>query len=127
MSAPILSTVSRWLPASHRNEDAEETEIKARAIVAVKPRTFELHEIEVPSEAPVGGAIIRVVANGLCGSDYNLYNGKLAPMSQGYPVIPGHEMVGELVLIDPLAAIRWDVGIGDRVAVKPIAPCGGCL
>lgn len=69
---------------------------------------------------------MRVVANGLCGSDYNLFNGKVAPMSEGLPVVPGHEMVGELTMVDPDAARRWHVEVGDRVAVKPMAPCGGC-
>ena len=69
---------------------------------------------------------MRVLANGLCGSDYNLFNGKVAPMSEGLPVVPGHEMVGRLTMIDPVAAARWHVAVGDRVAVKPMAPCGGC-
>jgi 2-desacetyl-2-hydroxyethyl bacteriochlorophyllide A dehydrogenase len=100
--------------------------MKVRAVVVTEPRNLEVRELELPAEPPRGGAIMRVVANGLCGSDYNLFNGKVAPMSEGLPVVPGHEMVGRITMIDDDAAARWRVKEGDRVAVKPLAPCGGC-
>ena len=43
-----------------------------------------------------------------------------------YPLIPGHEPVGVIDEIGADAAARWGVKVGDRVAVEPFLPCGGC-
>jgi threonine dehydrogenase-like Zn-dependent dehydrogenase len=87
---------------------------------------MEVREFEVPAEAPPGGAILRVLVNGLCGSDYDLYVGHIDQRYRPYPMIPGHEMVGEIALIDPSAEGAWGVSVGDRVAVEPIIGCGEC-
>jgi threonine dehydrogenase-like Zn-dependent dehydrogenase len=69
---------------------------------------------------------MEVLANGLCGSDYWLYSGKLDPHHAPFPLIPGHEMVGRITAIDDEAALTWNVGEGDRVAVEPMWYCGQC-
>jgi threonine dehydrogenase-like Zn-dependent dehydrogenase len=73
----------------------------------------------------VGGAILKVLANGICGSDYDLYNGRF-PMAVPLPLIPGHEIVGELVAVDPVAERNWRLAVGARVAVEAGVRCGGC-
>lgn len=81
-----------------------------------------MEEIAVP-EVGDDDAVLRVEACGICGSDYEQYEGVLrAP----YPVIPGHEPVGVIEEIGAEAARRWDLRRGDRVAVEALLPCGRC-
>jgi threonine dehydrogenase-like Zn-dependent dehydrogenase len=68
-------------------------------------------------------ALLRIEACGICGSDYEQYEGALPAK---YPVIPGHEPVGRIHAIGDAAAERWDVREGDRVCVEALAPCGKC-
>src|SRR5947209_1090812 len=90
------------------------------------PRALEVREFDVPSAPAPGGAILEVTANGLCGSDYDLYVGHLDTRYTPFPLIPGHEIIGRITAIDALAADAWAVGVGDRVAVEPIICCGAC-
>ena len=99
--------------------------MKARAAVMVEPGTMEVREFAVPDSPPAGGAIIKIVANGLCGSDHDVFN-EIVSENLEFPVVPGHEMVGRIVMIDPAAAGAWGVTEGDRVAVEPIVYCGTC-
>src|SRR3954453_21635930 len=98
--------------------------MKARAAVMVEPGTMEVREFEVPDRAPAGGAILRIVANGLCGVDPEIFYGKVSGFA--FPFIPGHEMIGEIVMIDPEAAADWGVAVGDRIAVEALVYCGKC-
>jgi 2-desacetyl-2-hydroxyethyl bacteriochlorophyllide A dehydrogenase len=68
-------------------------------------------------------ALLRVEACGICGSDYEQYEGALPAK---YPVIPGHEPVGRIDQIGDVAAELWGVRKGDRVCVEALAPCGKC-
>ena len=68
-------------------------------------------------------ALLRVEACGICGSDYEQYEGALLVR---YPVIPGHEPVGVIEQIGDVAARRWGVRRGDRVGVETLLPCGYC-
>jgi threonine dehydrogenase-like Zn-dependent dehydrogenase len=98
-----------------------------RAAVLVKPRTLELREFPRPT---VGSddALLRIEACGICGSDYEQYEGHL-PDTEDYkqfPVIPGHEPLGRIEEIGAAAAKRWGVTVGDRVAVRSGYGCGRC-
>jgi hypothetical protein len=65
------------------------------AAVLVKPRTLELREFPRPAVGP-DDALLRIEACGICGSDYEQYEGHL-PDTEDYrqfPVIPGHEPLG---------------------------------
>src|SRR4051794_6014918 len=101
----------------------------ARALVMLGPRSYELRELPVPEQPPAGGALMEVVANGICGSDWDVYSGRLKTPGgrpAPYPIVPGHEPVGRIVAIDPAAAQAWGVGEGDRVAVESRVRCGEC-
>ncbi|WP_158894741.1 zinc-dependent alcohol dehydrogenase [Amycolatopsis anabasis] len=92
------------------------------ASVLTAPETFELREFPRPS-VTADTALLRVEAAGLCGSDIEEYKGTYP---YRYPVIPGHETVGVIEEIGDVAAQRWGVTTGDRVAVEFSAPCGRC-
>ncbi|MER6926670.1 zinc-binding dehydrogenase, partial [Streptomyces spiralis] len=69
--------------------------------------------------------LLRVEANGLCGSDLETFHGRV-PMRGGYPVVPGHEPLGIIEEIGDAAAERWGVQAGDRVALEVLVPCRAC-
>jgi hypothetical protein len=73
-------------------------------------------------------ALLRIEACGICGSDYEQYEGA-APQHEDYtqyPVIPGHEPLGVIEEIGAQAQARWGVTEGDRVAVRSGYGCGRC-
>lgn len=98
---------------------------KARAVVQVGDRQYEIQQFEIPRTGP-GDALMRVEACGICGSDVDQYDGKLNGMGLKLPVIPGHEPVGIIEEIGADAARRWGIGVGDRVVVEPVLGCGRC-
>ncbi len=98
-----------------------------RAAVLVKPKTLELREFPRPAVG-ADDALLRIEACGICGSDYEQYEGHL-PETEDYkqfPVIPGHEPLGRIEEIGPRARERWRVDVGDRVAVRSGYGCGRC-
>lgn len=95
---------------------------EARAMVLHGPRDLRPGAFPLP-DAGEDGALLRVEACGICGSDYEQFEGALP---SPYPVIPGHEPVGVIERIGPLASRRWGVRAGDRVAVESMLRCGHC-
>src|SRR5665213_71541 len=94
------------------------------ASVIIAARSFELRKIALPQIGDDDG-LLRVEACGLCGTDYEQYSGHLR-WGGGFPIIPGHEIVGRIHEIGPAASVRWGVHAGDRVVVEPVIPCGSC-
>jgi threonine dehydrogenase-like Zn-dependent dehydrogenase len=98
-----------------------------RAAVLVRPKTLELREFPRPAVGP-DDALLRIEACGICGSDYEQYEGHL-PETEDYkqfPVIPGHEPLGRIEEIGRRASERWGIDVGDRVAVRSGYGCGRC-
>ncbi|MDE3074953.1 MAG: alcohol dehydrogenase catalytic domain-containing protein [Chloroflexota bacterium] len=79
----------------------------------------ELRELPLPDIPPEGG-LLEMEAAGVCGSDWNSYR------RPGPPRIMGHENVGHVAKLGTLAAKRWGVREGDRVALEEYVPCGHC-
>ncbi len=95
---------------------------KAAAAVMVGPNTMETREIDIPAIGE-DDALLRVEAAGVCGTDYEWFQGDL-PVP--YPLILGHEPLGLIEAIGPVASRRWGVEAGDRVAVRFAYRCGRC-
>jgi 2-desacetyl-2-hydroxyethyl bacteriochlorophyllide A dehydrogenase len=70
---------------------------------------------------PVDGGLLRIEAAGVCGSDVGNF-AKAANVG----VIMGHENVGHIEEIGPVAADRWGAGVGDRVLLEEYLPCWHC-
>lgn len=100
---------------------------RARAAVQTAAEELEVRSVDVPADTGDDEAILRVAGNGICGADYERYTGEFDDSGLfEYPVILGHEPVGYIERIGPLARQRWGVEAGDFVAVEPWAPCGVC-
>lgn len=94
-----------------------------RAAVFLGDSTYELRDFPIPTP-PVGGAVLKVEAVGLCGSDVaQLHGHKHVPGEQS-PVVPGHEIVGRVHQLAP--GSRLGVSVGQRVAVDLVHRCGSC-
>jgi len=94
-----------------------------RAAVQLGPRQIEIREFPRPRIGPDNG-LLRVEANGICGSDVETYKGHLGNATD--PFIPGHEPLGIIEEVGERAAQRWGVKPGDRVALEVIVPCRSC-
>lgn len=95
---------------------------KTLAMVQTAPRKLEARSLPIP-DITDDTALLRIEACGICGSDYEQYEGVLrAPM----PAIPGHEPLGVIEAIGDRAAKRWGVDVGDRVAVETMLSCRFC-
>src|SRR3984885_2495289 len=81
-----------------------------RAMVLRAPNDLALDDVALP-QVPPGHVLVRITHSGLCGTDLKIYKGAIPAQ---YPLIMGHEMVGEVVG-------------GDRVIVDPVLSCGTCF
>ncbi|MGB9700271.1 MAG: zinc-dependent alcohol dehydrogenase [Thermodesulfobacteriota bacterium] len=66
---------------------------------------------------------LKVAYCGICGTDLHIFKGGM-DKRVSIPQVIGHEMAGEIVEIGQNVK-GWS--IGDRVVVRPLAPCGKCL
>jgi alcohol dehydrogenase len=77
----------------------------------------------VPDPVPVeGGVVVRVLASGICRSDWHGWRGH-DPDITSFPHVPGHELAG---VVEEVGAdvTRWTRG--DRVTVPFCGGCGSC-
>jgi len=81
---------------------------------------LEVTETPAP-RAPEGGVVLRVLACGVCRSDWHVWTG--ADPDVALPHIPGHEFCGEVIAVGP-GVRRWRTG--DRVIAPFILACGQC-
>lgn len=94
----------------------------AFAMVQTAKRELTPQDIAIP-DIDDDGAILRLEACGICGSDYEQFEDLLrTPL----PVVPGHEPLGVIAKIGDRAAQRWGVDVGDRVAVETMLSCRHC-
>jgi threonine dehydrogenase-like Zn-dependent dehydrogenase len=95
---------------------------KTLAMVQMAPRKLEAQDLPIP-EINDDTALMRIEACGICGTDYEQFEGVLrTPL----PLIPGHEPLGVIERIGDAAARRWGVDAGDRVAVETMLSCRFC-
>ncbi len=97
-----------------------------RAAVLVKQNQVEIWEVPIADPEP-GGALVRVVLGGVCGSDAHIVSGEAGAMP--FPIILGHEGVGRVEKFG--AGVTTDyagtpVKAGDLVYWSPIALCHRC-
>lgn len=82
-------------------------------------RQPEVRDVPRPA-APRGGVVVRVLATGLCRSDWHAWAGH---DDIAWPHVPGHELAGEIAEVGEGVTL-WRVG--DRVTVPFVCGCGRC-
>lgn len=93
---------------------------KVTAAVKVDVERIELQQFDRPETRPEAG-LLRVESAGVGGSEPEVYR------KPGHaPVILGHENVGTFEEVGEVAAKRWGVKPGDRVALHEYLPCWHC-
>jgi 2-desacetyl-2-hydroxyethyl bacteriochlorophyllide A dehydrogenase len=90
-----------------------------KAMVLTAPSHLALEDVPRP-EPSAGQVLVRITNSGLCGTDLKIYTGAIPAR---YPLIMGHEMIGELVGGSPPLGIQR----GDRVIIDPVLSCGTCF
>ena len=99
---------------------------RAFAAVLTEPRKFDYRDVAMPEIGAEDG-VLRMEAAGLCGTDYEQYDGRLGASGRGlFPIIPGHEIFGWIDRAGAGALKRWGVKEGDRVIVETSIGCGEC-
>jgi (R,R)-butanediol dehydrogenase/meso-butanediol dehydrogenase/diacetyl reductase len=102
-----------------------------RAAVFYGREDLRLEQVPEPRPGP-GDVKLRILFNGICGSDlHEYYDGPITTRTTPHPltgvrnpVIMGHEMCGEVVEVGEGVE---DLERGTRVAVEPVETCGKCL
>ena len=92
--------------------------MRAVVIDAVRGRP-EVRDVADPT-APAGGVVVRVMATGMCRSDWHAWAGH---DEITFPHVPGHELAGVVAEVGE-GVRRWSVG--DRVTVPFVCGCGRC-
>ncbi|MFJ4171897.1 zinc-dependent alcohol dehydrogenase family protein [Paenarthrobacter sp. NPDC089714] len=91
-----------------------------RAVIFDEVRSQpEVRDVPVPEALP-GGVVVKVVATGMCRSDWHAWAGH---DDIAMPHVPGHELAGVIAAVGP-GVQRWNVG--DRVTVPFVCGCGKC-
>ena len=68
------------------------------AAVQTGERRIEVQTLPRPDHVGDDEALLAVEANGMCGTDWEQYKGRLSGHAP-YPLIPGHEIVGRIAAI----------------------------
>src|SRR2546428_10380463 len=83
-----------------------------KAAILHGPRDLRVETAREPRPEP-GGVVVRIVAAGLCGTDYRIWTGE-RPVA--YPRVMGHELVGH---VEAVASDVTRVRARGRVVVEP--------
>ncbi|KAI0160511.1 GroES-like protein [Xylariaceae sp. FL1272] len=118
------------MPHSHGNTAEQLASVSALNLppnvscLLTKTRTVSIEPIPLPI-LQSDGVLVKVIANGICGSDMHSYlAGGVGGRPMLEPTVMGHEAAGEVI------AVGSDVTThkpGDRVAVEPGLPCRKCI
>jgi D-arabinitol dehydrogenase (NADP+) len=76
-------------------------------------------DVQPPSIGP-NDVLVQSRACGICGTDVHIWEGEFFPT---FPLIPGHELAGEIVEIGPAVT---ELRVGDKVMVDPTVTCEQC-
>jgi alcohol dehydrogenase, propanol-preferring len=88
-----------------------------RAPAGIQTKPLEIAEVPRPVPGP-GQVLLRVRACGVCRTDLHIVEGELASIRS--PVIPGHQIVGEIV-----AGATGHLAVGARVGVSWVGGVDG--
>ena len=96
-----------------------------RALIIEGSKSVRVAEVEAPVPA-AGQVVVDVHRVGICGTDFELFNGDLAYFDHGksrFPLRPGHEWCGVVSAVGAGVAEAWH---GARVTGDTMLGCGRC-
>ncbi|MFB4287248.1 zinc-binding dehydrogenase [Nonomuraea sp. ATR24] len=96
-----------------------------RALVLTGPGRAEVQEVEPPAAMP-GEVVVDVERAGVCGTDAELFSGRMSYLRTGrsrYPLRPGHEWCGRVSATGDGVDPAW---LGRRVTGDTMLGCGRC-
>jgi alcohol dehydrogenase len=93
-----------------------------RQVVFPAADAIDIRHSPLPCPGP-DDVLVRVKLVGICATDLHLLAGHIG---DPFPLVPGHEFVGEVAALGPVAAARRNLTVGDRVAVEMLLPCRDC-
>lgn len=97
--------------------------LRCMCVVIHAPNDLRLDERDTGEMGP-GEVMVRVAMGGICGSDLHYFrHGGTGTIRLKEPMALGHEVAGTVTAI---GAEVSSLKVGDRVAVNPSQPCGGC-
>lgn len=94
----------------------------SRQVVFPERGIITLESVEVQAPQP-DALLMRVKRVGICATDLHLLDGHIG---DPFPLVPGHEFVGEVAAIGSEAARVRGLTVGDRIAVEMQLPCNHC-
>jgi NADPH2:quinone reductase len=99
-----------------------------RAVIIDTPGNLRVGTVPDPVPGP-DELLVRVGACGICGTDLHILAGD-SPVAR-YPIVPGHELAGDVVALGENVAARKGfeglrITVGSRVAIEPNLACGHC-
>lgn len=102
----------------------------AKAIVALEPHTshepgakWELQDVTISRDLEDGELLVRMVASGICHTDFFITSRPAVGDNNSYPRVVGHEGSGYIEAVGPKVSI--DVAVGDPVLLS-FDHCGEC-
>lgn len=106
------------------------------AATLVAPGRLQLQRFPYPEQLEPGAVLLKMLASGICGTDKHTFRGETQQYagtdqarSTPFPIIQGHENVGEVAAIGDGGAAAFDgseLRVGDRVVPAPNRACGEC-
>ncbi|GAA1972560.1 zinc-dependent alcohol dehydrogenase [Microbacterium pumilum] len=96
---------------------AESRQVVFRAVGSVG---VETQPVPTPGD---DDTLVRIALVGICATDIHLLAGHIG---DPFPLVPGHEFVGEVAAIGASAAETRGLRVGDHVAVEMLLPCRSC-
>ncbi|MFT4230401.1 MAG: zinc-binding dehydrogenase [Microbacterium sp.] len=96
------------------------------AVLTAHGEPLDLQELPLPAPEP-GAAIVRIGCSTLCGTDIEIWSGKMSFPGM-LPMVLGHEMVGEIVALGEGTrdALGRELKPGDRIGWSE-STCGECF
>lgn len=97
------------------------------AVLTEHNAALELCELPLPAELEPGAALVRIACTTLCGTDIEIWSGKMSFPGM-LPMVLGHEMVGEVVAVGAGAhdTLGRQLAVGDRIGWSE-STCGECF
>lgn len=96
--------------------------VSSRQVLFPEANRVELTETALPRLGP-DDILVRVTRVGICATDLHLLAGHIG---DPFPLVPGHEFVGEVAALGERAAQSRELQTGDHVAVEMLLPCRSC-